>query len=157
MDDTTTLKANGAQGPAPNRPRQGSQIPRSPSPPLAPIAAGAFTTKEFLRALRRRHGQAFRRAETARAAQTQFRVRCKRAVLLIARKGVDTNVACRAVGLCESTTAQNTVKALCDARGIARRYWWGYPRWKSQVSTSVSVRRRRKEIVRRDDDEEENR
>lgn len=117
----------------------------------APAPARNKPAEEFLRALRRR-GQRFRRAEAARKAETQFRIRCERAALLIARKGVDTRVACRAVGLGgNNTKAQEVVKALCDVRGVARRYWWGYPKWQTSPPMPVTVRSR-KEVVRRDDD-----
>lgn len=120
MDDTTTLKAPVAQGAAPNKPRRRFQIPRSPSPPIiAPVAkTSPFASRDFLRALRR-HQWLFHQAEAARIARVQFNIRCEKAVMVIARTGADTNVACRSVGLGESTKARKVVKALCDERKIA--------------------------------------
>jgi hypothetical protein len=132
-------------------PREGSTMTTTPSadPPQVPVRDKP--TEEFIRALRRR-GRQFRRAEAARKAELQYRVRIERAVLIVARTGADVAPACRSVGL-HSMESHRVVRALCDVRGIARRYYWGFPRWKSQVSTTVTVMPNRKEVVRRDDDD----
>jgi hypothetical protein len=80
----------------------------------------------------------------------QYRVRIERAVLIVARTGSDVAPACRSVGL-HSMESHKVVRALCDVRGIARRYYWGYPRWQTSAPMPVTVRSR-KEVVRRDDD-----
>jgi hypothetical protein len=101
----------------------------------------------------RRQRQLFRRTEAARIAERQFWIRVERAVMVIARTGADTAVACRAVGLHNSAKAQKAVQALCDQRNIPRRYWWRFPRWKTQTPQPVTVNRHRKEIVRPRDEE----
>lgn len=106
-------------------------------------------TDEFIRALRRR-GRQFRRAEAARKAKLQYRVRIERAVLIVARTGSDVAPACRSVGL-HSMEAHRVVRALCDVRNIPRQYFWGYPTWQTSAPMPVVVRSR-KEVVRRDDD-----
>jgi hypothetical protein len=122
----------------------------TPSAEAAQVPARNKPTEQFLRLLRRR-GRRFRRAEAARKAETQFRIRIERAVMVVARTGSDVAPACRSVGL-HNVEAHRLVRALCDQRGIARRYFWGYPTWRTQATTtSVTVMRRRKEIVRRDD------
>jgi hypothetical protein len=60
-----------------------------------------------------------------RIAQRQHRIRIERAVCLIARAGCSTSAALRSVGL-EPFDATEVVRT-CDARGIARRHWWGTP------------------------------
>lgn len=62
--------------------------------------------------------------------------------MIAARTGADTNVACRAVGL-RSTKAQVAVNTACDQRGIARRYFWTYPHWKTHAPHPVTVMPRR--------------
>jgi hypothetical protein len=58
---------------------------------------------------------------------------------------------CRSVGL-HSMEAHRVVRALCDVRGIPRRYFWGYPTWQTSTPQPVTVRSR-KEVVRpRQDD-----
>jgi hypothetical protein len=99
-----------------------------------------------LRALRRR-GRRFRKAEAARISEK----RIERAVTIVARTGSDVAPACRSVGL-HNMEAYKVVRALCDERKIPRRFYWGYPRWKSQVPTSVVVMPSRKEIMKRDEE-----
>jgi hypothetical protein len=114
----------------------------------APAPARNKPTDEFIRRLRQR-ARRFRKAEAARKAETQFRIRIERAVMIVARTGADVAPACRSVGL-HNFEAHRMVRALCDQRGIARRYWWGFPTWRTQAATSVTVMSR-KEVVRRDD------
>jgi hypothetical protein len=125
--------------------RCSNELRRQARPPVTESARHA--------AQARRKRRLFRRAEAALIAEKQFRIRCERAVMIIARTGADTNVALRAVGLHNGTKARETVTALCDLRGIARRYWWGFPRWKTQTPQPVTVMSRRKEIVRPRDEE----
>jgi hypothetical protein len=82
-----------------------------------------------------------RYVEAARIAETKFRIRCERAVAMIARTGCDTRAACNAVGLCGRglTKTEVAVKALCDERGIARRYFWGVPAWNWKTETPHPV------------------
>jgi hypothetical protein len=100
-----------------------------------------------------RQRQLFGRAEAARIAERQFWIRVERAAMIIARTGADTAVACRAVGL-HSAKAQKAVQGLCDQRGIARRYFWGFPHWRTSTPHPVTVNRHRKEIVRQRDEGE---
>jgi hypothetical protein len=85
-----------------------------------------------------------RQAEAARIAEKQFKVRVERAVMVIARTICDTRVACRAVGL-RSSKAELAVKALCDQRGIPRRYFWGvpHPNGKTQAPYPAIVKSRK--------------
>lgn len=78
-----------------------------------------------------------RYVEAARIADTRFRIRCERAVMMIAKTGCDTRAACRAVGLRGrgASKAEVEVKALCDERGIPRRYFWGVPAWNWNTET----------------------
>ena len=117
----------------------------TPSADAAQGAAQNKPTDKFLRRLRRR-GRQFRRAEAARKAETQFRIRIERAVMIVARTGADVAPACRSVGL-HSMEAHRTVRALCDQRGVARRYFWGYPTWRTSTPMPATVMPRRKEIV----------
>jgi hypothetical protein len=103
-----------------------------------------------LRALRRR-GRRFRKAEAARISEKQFRIRIERAVTIVVRTGSDVAPACRSVGL-HNMEAHKVVRALCDERKIPRRFYWGYPRRKSQVPTSVVVMPSREEIMKRDEE-----
>jgi hypothetical protein len=96
-----------------------------------------------------------RRAEAARIAERQFWIRVERAAMIIARTGADTAVACRSVGL-HSAKAQKAVQGLCDQRGIARRYFWGFPHWRTSTPHPVTVSRHRKEIIVRKRDQGEN-
>jgi hypothetical protein len=116
----------------------------------APAPPRNKPTEEFLRALRRR-GRRFRKAEAARISEKQFRIRIERAVTIVARTGSDVAPACRSVGL-HNMEAHKAVRALCDERKIPRRFYWGYPRWKSQVPTSVVVMPSRKETMKRDEE-----
>jgi hypothetical protein len=125
---STTPDADAAQGAAQNKP-----------------------TEQFLRALRR-CGRRFRKAEVARISEKQFRIRIERAVTIVARTGSDVAPACRSVGL-HNMEAHKVVRALCDERKIPRRYFWGFPTWRTSAPMPVTVLRRRKEIVRRDDDD----
>jgi hypothetical protein len=128
-----------AQAPATNiSGRRRWRIPRTPAPPI--------TESERRDRQARRQRRLWRQAEAARIAEKQFKIRIERAVMLIARKLCDTNVACRAVGLHNSTKAREKVKALCDERGIARRYWWGVPRWKTQAPYPAIVPSRKEKI-----------
>jgi hypothetical protein len=82
-----------------------------------------------------------RYVEAARIAETKFPIRCERAVMMIARTGCDTRAACNAVGLRarRGSKAEVEVKALCDERGIARRYFWGVPAWNWKTETPHPV------------------
>jgi hypothetical protein len=92
-----------------------------------------------------------RYVKAARIAETKFRIRCERAVMMIARTGCDTRAACNAAGLrgrCGSK-AEVTVKALCDERGIPRRYFWGVPawNWKTQEPHPAYVKSRKQGAI----------
>jgi hypothetical protein len=120
----------------------------NPSAEALQAPASNKASDEFIRAMRRR-GQRFRKAEAARNAEKQFRIRIERAVTIVARTGADVAPACRSVGL-HNGEAHRMVRALYDERKIPRRYFWGFPRWRTQAATSVTVMPRRKEVVRRD-------
>lgn len=94
------------------------RIPRTPAPPIK--------ESEHRDRPPRRKPHLWREVEAARIAEKQFKIRVERAVMVIARTICDTRAACRAVGL-HGAGAECAVKALCDSRGIPRRYFWGVP------------------------------
>jgi hypothetical protein len=131
-------------------PCQGKQhMTDTPGAEAAQVPARNKPTDEFIRTLRRR-ARRFRRAEAARIAEAQLRIRIERAVMIVARTRADVAPTCRSVGL-HSGEAHRMVRALCDQRGIPRRFYWGFPTWRTQMATSATVMPRRKEVVQRDD------
>jgi hypothetical protein len=119
------------------------RIERTPAPTTSPATESDRGSERHESQARER--RLLRQAEAARIAETQFKIRCERAVMVIARTGCDTRVACRSVGLHGGTKAEVTVKALCDARNIPRRYWWGVPHWnwKTQAPYPAIVKSRK--------------
>jgi hypothetical protein len=112
--------------------------------PLRPAVAPPIKESEHRDRQPRRKPHLWREVEAARIAEKQFKIRVERAVMVIARTICDTRAACRAVGL-HGAGAECAVKALCDSRGIPRRYFWGvpHPTGKAQSPYPATVKSRK--------------